>query len=60
MTPPPDTVGVNYVVDTIGYSRVTVYRWIRAGYLPTPMQTHPVVWPKDELDQWLREHFELK
>lgn len=55
-----NTVGVSYVADTIGYSSVTIYRWIRAGYLPRPMQTHPTLWPKHQIDQWLEEHFDLE
>lgn len=43
-----DTVDVDYIANTIGYSRVTIYRWIRAGYLPTPTQTHPTLWPKTQ------------
>ena len=55
-----DTVDVDYIANTIGYSRVTIYRWIYAGYLPTPTQTHPTLWPKTQIDQWLNEKFELE
>lgn len=55
-----DTVDVDYIANTIGYSRVTICRWIRAGYLPTPAQTHPTLWPKTQIDQWLNEKFELE
>ena len=53
------SVGVDYIAHKTGYSRVTIYRWIRAGHLPTPMRTHPVVWPKDQIDAWLNDNFDF-
>jgi prophage regulatory protein len=39
----------------IGVSKVTVWRWRRAGKFPEPVQLgpHVVAWPEAEIDAWL-------
>lgn len=57
--PESKNVGTDYLVDITGYTNVTIYRWIKAGYLPTPHETRPVRWPKHTIDEWLNENFDL-
>lgn len=52
-------VGVDYIAHKTGYSRVTIYRWRRAGHLPTPADTRPTIWPREQIDQWLNDNFDF-
>ena len=52
----PKVLRVTEVSRLIGVSKATLYRWIKAGGFPRPLQLGPraVRWPKDEIDEWLR------
>lgn len=57
--PASKTVGIAYIMHWTGRSQETVYRWIRVGYLPTPADTRPTIWPREQIDQWLNQNFEF-
>ena len=44
-----------HVLDRIGASRATLYRWMEAGRFPRPVRLGPqaVGWREDEVDEWI-------
>ena len=43
------------VLDRLGVSRTTLYRWMEDGHFPKPIRLGPntIAWRASDLDQWL-------
>ncbi len=39
-------------------SRVTIWRWVRSGFLPKPRKIGPnsIAWLESEINEWIEKH----
>lgn len=50
-------IRINELADTLGISKVTLWRWRKEGILPKPIQigSRVVAWREDTINEWLNE-----
>jgi len=54
---PPRFLRISEVVDRIGVSRPTIYRWVAAGEFPKQIQlgANSVVWLESSVTEWMEK-----
>lgn len=60
MTPPPARLlKAREVMHRLGTSRSTLYRMVRRGEFPAPVEVSPnwLAWREDVVDAWIAERF---
>ena len=54
-TPELQLLSTDAVTERTGFSRMTIYRWVKRGLFPKPLYPAPRVprWRSDEIEDWL-------
>lgn len=47
---------VSDLIDSLGISETTIWRWRRSGYFPKPIQLGPrlIAWKAEDIEEWIR------
>lgn len=55
-------ISVNKLKEITGKSRSTIWRWVRAGIMPSPIKIGPnsIVWTNKQIELWLESRMDYE